>query len=162
MKFNLSALFRSSKEITDLQKLLKQHKSYIPKEIKNYDDDLEEQLIYFTNLAKDEDLILLDFGKFNQIILMYQKSDLDLVANIRKNWDTLKDQVLKQLEEMVESSDRITHLDVDYFQAFLGRIPEDSFTGDEADTFLEFRLLETPTWNFMIKNNQIMHCQPSY
>jgi len=133
--------------------------------ILNYDGEWEEQFIYFENLDDDKTIKKFPLGKFGEMILIYEKTDTELIKNLNKNWEKLEPKIVKNLEEMVIDSERLGHLKVKYFQAtgYTKEYDENVFHGTDSNIMLSFHLLSNPDdWDFFIQDDKIVHCQPVY
>lgn len=133
--------------------------------ILNYNGEWEEQYIRFDKLEDNEAIKKYPLGKFGEMILIYEKSDAELIKNLDKNWVKLESKVVKNLEEMVINSERLGHLKVKYFQAtgHTKEYDENVFHGTDSNIMLSFHLLTNPDdWDFFIQDDEIVHCQPVY
>ena len=100
---------------------------------------------------------------------MYEKSDTELINNLDKAWPSLESKIIKELEAMVKSSERFGHLKVKHFQAFGSSYETDGnnfldkeYPDKKPNISLSFSLLESPSWDFFIQDDEIVHCQPAY
>ena len=135
-----------------------------PQRIINYDGDEEEQFLLFKYLQEGENTKKYPFGKFGTLHLIYDETDQALITKLDNNWKNLETKIVDELENQIKSYDRLGHLKVRYFQA-MGTSTEynkDVFHGTDSDIRLSFHLLESPTWEFFIKDDQIIHSQAAF
>ena len=130
--------------------------------ILNYDGKWEEQTLIFENLDENEKLKKYPFGKFGELYIVYENDDEEVIKRLDDVWDSLGPKLELSLTKLIKSYDRLGHLKVKFFQAYAFLPEKEVFNGVSANIFLSFSLLETPTWNFWLKNDEIIHSQASF
>lgn len=130
----------------------------------NYDGEWEEPFLYFKHLSKGDTVKEYPFGKFGTLYLIYSKNDKSLIKRLDEYWPTLENKIVKDLEKLITFYDRLGHLKVKYFQAFGNstEYDEEVFHGTDSNLRLSFNLLESPTWDYFIQDNKIIHSQAAF
>jgi len=86
----------------------------------------------------------------------------DALSVFAANWDVMWPKIRSNLEEMCEYSGRSEDLKAPVWMAEGEWLEPDVFMSDEADLFLSIILRKAPVWDFFIKDNEIVHCQPVF